>query len=166
MQSFISLRRTRLRPPRGPAPPPVARGRSAPRQVTALASTCRHRVTSNVCVRCTHVCNLASLRFHRSTPACEGSAHRRTGRPGIRSPNSIVKVRVRIVERLTDGSSGGAAGTRTPDLRRAKAALSQLSYGPICDHPAHLSRGAAVLPRSGGRAWTRTRDLGLIRAAL
>lgn len=25
---------------------------------------------------------------------------------------------------------GGAAGTRTPDLRRAKAALSQLSYGP------------------------------------
>ena len=26
---------------------------------------------------------------------------------------------------------GGAAGTRTPDLRRAKAALSQLSYGPV-----------------------------------
>ncbi len=25
---------------------------------------------------------------------------------------------------------GGAEGTRTPDLRRAKAALSQLSYGP------------------------------------
>ncbi len=24
----------------------------------------------------------------------------------------------------------GAAGTRTPDLRRARAALSQLSYGP------------------------------------
>lgn len=26
--------------------------------------------------------------------------------------------------------SSGAAGTRTPDLRRARAALSQLSYGP------------------------------------
>ena len=26
---------------------------------------------------------------------------------------------------------GGAGGIRTPDLRRAKAALSQLSYGPI-----------------------------------
>ncbi len=28
------------------------------------------------------------------------------------------------------GSSGGAGGTRTPDFRLAKAALSQLSYGP------------------------------------
>src|SRR3954463_8294855 len=45
---------------------------------------------------------------------------------------------------------GGAAGIRTPDLRRARAALSQLSYGPP-------HRG----PRTpwGGRAWTRTRDL-------
>jgi hypothetical protein len=43
---------------------------------------------------------------------------------------------------------GGAAGVRTPNLRRARAALSRLSYDP------------------GGRAWTRTRDLGLIRAAL
>ena len=29
--------------------------------------------------------------------------------------------------------SGGAAGSRTPDLRRAKAALSQLSYSPVVD---------------------------------
>ena len=28
------------------------------------------------------------------------------------------------------GCSGGAGGTRTPDFRLAKAALSQLSYGP------------------------------------
>ncbi len=27
--------------------------------------------------------------------------------------------------------AGGAGGTRTPDIRLAKAALSQLSYGPI-----------------------------------
>ena len=48
----------------------------------------------------------------------------------------------------SQGAVGGAAGARTPNLRRARAALSQLSYDP------------------GGRAWTRTRDLGLIRAAL
>ncbi len=52
-------------------------------------------------------------------------------------------------------AGGGAGGSRTPDLRRAKAALSQLSYGP----------GAARSP-AGGRAWNRTRDLGLIRTAL
>jgi hypothetical protein len=51
----------------------------------------------------------------------------------------------------------GAAGIRTPDLRRAKAALSQLSYDPSA-----LSHQT----RPGGRAWTRTRDLGLIRTAL
>ena len=32
---------------------------------------------------------------------------------------------------------GGAEGTRTPDLRRAKAALSQLSYGPGSQRPAY-----------------------------
>jgi hypothetical protein len=49
----------------------------------------------------------------------------------------------------------GAAGARTPNLRRARAALSQLSYDP-----------RPQINRAGGRAWTRTRDLGLIRAAL
>ena len=49
----------------------------------------------------------------------------------------------------------GAAGARTPNLRRARAALSQLSYDPRPQRN-----------RAGGRAWTRTRDLGLIRAAL
>ena len=49
---------------------------------------------------------------------------------------------------------GGAGGTRTPDFRLAKAALSQLSYGPT------------GLRCCGGRWWTRTTDLGLIRTAL
>jgi hypothetical protein len=49
---------------------------------------------------------------------------------------------------------GGAGGTRTPDFRLAKAALSQLSYGPTASHC------------DGGRWWTRTTDLGLIRTAL
>ena len=63
---------------------------------------------------------------------------------------------------LVQGSagSGGAAGIRTPDLRRAKAALSQLSYGPRC------GVGVSPPPLPGGRARTRTWDLGLIRAAL
>ena len=29
------------------------------------------------------------------------------------------------------GPAGGAEGIRTPDIRLAKAALSQLSYGPL-----------------------------------
>lgn len=59
---------------------------------------------------------------------------------------------------LTCTNHGGAAGIRTPDLRLAKAALSRLSYGPLLDR--------TLSPTIGGRAWTRTRDLGLIRAAL
>jgi hypothetical protein len=51
--------------------------------------------------------------------------------------------------------TGGAGGIRTPDLRRAKAALSQLSYGPV---PPRV--------RAGGPSWIRTRDLSLIRTAL
>jgi hypothetical protein len=47
--------------------------------------------------------------------------------------------------------TGGAGGIRTPDIRLAKAALSQLSYGP-------------GIP--GGPSWIRTRDLSLIRTAL
>ena len=67
-------------------------------------------------------------------------------------------------------STGGAAGIRTPDLRRARAALSRLSYGPLCwartRIPFRSGQGSPRRPVSSGRAWTRTRDLGLIRAAL
>jgi hypothetical protein len=47
-------------------------------------------------------------------------------------------------------ASGGDEGIRTPDLLRAREALSHLSY----------------IPRSGGPAWTRTRDHSLIRGVL
>jgi hypothetical protein len=56
---------------------------------------------------------------------------------------------------LRSAGRSGAAGIRTPDLRRAKAALSQLSYDPPAGPGGRC-----------GRAWTRTRDLGLIRTAL
>jgi hypothetical protein len=60
--------------------------------------------------------------------------------------------------------SGGAAGIRTPDLRRAKAALSQLSYGPSV--PVSAAGSLLPLTPTGGALWTRTTDLGLIRTAL
>ena len=47
---------------------------------------------------------------------------------------------------------GGDEETRTPDPLLAKEMLCQLSYVP--------------LPGDGGRFWTRTRDLCLIRAVL
>ncbi len=37
------------------------------------------------------------------------------------------------VDCLFGGCAGGAGGTRTPDFRLAKAALSQLSYGPTSE---------------------------------
>ena len=41
-------------------------------------------------------------------------------------------------ESTVPGWGSGAGGSRTPDLRRAKAALSQLSYGPwYPSHPVH-----------------------------
>ncbi len=87
------------------------------------------------------------------------------GRPAHR----IVKV-PKVFAAVAGGEKwfGGAAGIRTPDLRHAKAALSRLSYGPPSDK---FPRPARSIPcpemiSPGGRAWTRTRDLGLIRAAL
>ncbi len=72
---------------------------------------------------------------------------------------------------------GGAEEIRTPDLRLAKAALSQLSYGPFpnvvnsqyatpCAVAAmeHCVRTESGM--GGGPFWTRTRDLSLIRTAL
>ena len=67
---------------------------------------------------------------------------------------------------------GGAEEIRTPDLRLAKAALSQLSYGPFMEGLPQRSRErvnhfANWLKRlDGGPFWTRTRDLSLIRTAL
>ncbi len=52
------------------------------------------------------------------------------------------------------GAGGGDEETRTPDPLLAKEMLCRLSYVP-------LPRG-----KCGGRFWTRTRDLCLIRAVL
>jgi hypothetical protein len=42
------------------------------------------------------------------------------------------------------GTDGGAGGTRTPDLRLAKAALSRLSYGPRVIQPTGSTSGAVA----------------------
>ena len=56
----------------------------------------------------------------------------------------------------------GDEGTRTPDLRLAKASLSQLSYIPVL----RLRSGGAPLRMISGPLWTRTTDLPLIRGML
>ena len=56
------------------------------------------------------------------------------------------------------GRGGGDEETRTPDPLLAKEMLSQLSYVPL---PTIADEAV-----DGGRFWTRTRDLCLIRAVL
>ena len=58
----------------------------------------------------------------------------------------------------------GAEETRTPDFLLAKEALYQLSYGPEAAPSVALREPSS--PCRGGRFWTRTRDLCLIRAVL
>jgi hypothetical protein len=65
----------------------------------------------------------------------------------------LAQCSLRYVGRLRDG---GDEETRTPDPLLAKEMLFQLSYVPV----------RLALREGGGRTWTRTRDLGLIRAAL
>ncbi len=70
--------------------------------------------------------------------------------PSLYFANACSSRRTRRASRLN-----GDEEARTPDLRRAKAALSQLSYIP----------GHFVQPQ-GGPGWTRTNDLSLIRGTL
>ena len=52
----------------------------------------------------------------------------------LRSFYSVVKSKLPANLTLSSASyAGGAGGTRTPDFRLAKAALSQLSYGPTSE---------------------------------
>ena len=74
-----------------------------------------------------------------------------------------------LAPRLAAGLIGGAEEARTPDIRLAKAALSQLSYGPSGCTVSHGRWAVATVPApgmDGGPFWTRTRDLSLIRTAL
>jgi hypothetical protein len=78
----------------------------------------------------------------------------------LRAASFRLRLTVSVYPFISTGTSfvGGAEEIRTPDLRRAKAALSQLSYGPI------IAVTAIIV--TGGPWWTRTTDLGLIRTAL
>jgi hypothetical protein len=46
----------------------------------------------------------------------------------------------RVANEVGKGYRSGAEGNRTPDLRRAKAALSRLSYGPVLVQKGSLPR--------------------------
>ena len=72
-------------------------------------------------------------------------------------------------------SNGGADRDRTGDLKLAKLALSQLSYGPIAGTAARKGSEVRIMfrhparflkERTGGPGTTRTSDLTLIRRAL
>jgi hypothetical protein len=79
------------------------------------------------------------------------------GRPGVHPESSILGecclAQERILRCLNPELVGGDEETRTPDPLLAKEMLCQLSYVPLPGW-------------NGGRFWTRTRDLCLIRAVL
>ena len=127
-------------PPRSISP----RGRVLPRPLPPRHPPCAlltDTLTHMFSIKCA-----CSARGRATTPQRASLIH------GRRTPR-VQRGALSRCRWLTIG--GGAAGIRTPDLRRARAALSRLSYGP-----------SSVRHSPGGRAWTRTRDLGLIRAAL
>ena len=76
------------------------------------------------------------------------------GPPGVFSLSERCRRAQVLILRCDALGDGGDEETRTPDPLLAKEMLCQLSYVP--------------LPRAngGGRFWTRTRDLCLIRAVL
>ena len=80
------------------------------------------------------------------------------GRPGVHPESSVIGecclAQERILRCLIPELVGGDEETRTPDPLLAKEMLCQLSYVPSRRN------------ECGGRFWTRTRDLCLIRAVL
>ena len=76
--------------------------------------------------------------------------------PGVSRAIQLREPAGRTLARSSAGEGGGDEETRTPDPLLAKEMLCQLSYVPV----------TCALREGGGRTWTRTRDLGLIRAAL
>jgi hypothetical protein len=151
----ISPRGRVLRRPQAPRHPPCAHLRESVFVSSRLAPAAVRRARA------------PPRRHGRSAGPCLGQLPRRSPLPGSRDPVGMTRSALHLSMYVDAPCAGGAAGTRTPDLRRAKAALSQLSYGPASRSAHPLRVAAAVCCRaSGGRAWTRTRDLGLIRAAL
>ena len=78
----------------------------------------------------------------------------------VRTRSRTLGLHIRLEGGLSLGldqrRGGGDEETRTPDPLLAKEMLCQLSYVP----------SEIRWTEGGGRTWTRTRDLGLIRAAL
>jgi hypothetical protein len=128
----------------------------APSQDLAVS---RGRRTSRVPRGALSMCNKGRTPREVVKPRPKACYDLGRGLPTVRSPDRSWRIRWRPPR---TPSRGGAAGIRTPDLRRARAALSRLSYGPAPTPRPHANAPAPA----GGRAWTRTRDLGLIRAAL
>ncbi len=103
-----------------PRHPPCAHLRGFPRLIHVSAHPC---LATGV-----HELNPAPARDH--SPTNRRSSPSSTY-PPVRKPDDMRFPLPEPVTGLPCCSGCGAAGTRTPDLRRARAALSQLSYGPL-----------------------------------
>ena len=79
--------------------------------------------------------------------------HTRQATASARAPRkSTISGRLRSVQvsLFLVAARGGAEGTRTPDIRLAKAALSQLSYGP---EPKRTARWANLDSNQGPQSY-------------
>jgi hypothetical protein len=115
----ISPRGRVLRRPQAPRHPPCAHLRESVFVSSRLAPAAVRRARA------------PPRRHGRSAGPCLGQLPRRSPLPGSRDPVGMTRSALHLSMYLDAPRAGGAAGTRTPDLRRAKAALSQLSYGPV-----------------------------------
>ncbi len=158
----VSSRGHVLLRPQAPRHPPCAFRADSSRRADGVRSGVRRSIVCHCVSCCIHT---RPARVSRPPAPTRGNQRRKT----TRTTQSWLSVRTIPVSRPGRPlhphlvrCAGGAAGSRTPDLRRAKAALSQLSYSPDGEStPPWSSHGGR-----GGRSWTRTTGLTLIRGVL
>ena len=119
--------------PRPPAPrhPPCAHLRGSPLVMpTSAAPRRRPRRHATLPPRAPRPDAAARVTSPLASMLLRPAARHSRSRVLRSQPFASARRKVPSVQRLRSRSPGGAAGIRTPDLRRARAALSQLSYGP------------------------------------
>jgi hypothetical protein len=105
------------------------------------------------------------LTTHRSSRGRQTSSEG-VSRPRTNSPDPLVVRRPPLAQRRGGRRTpGGAAGIRTPDLRRARAALSQLSYGPDTRPPVPRVGAPGLEPGTSALSGPRSNRLSYAPAA-
>jgi hypothetical protein len=158
-----------IAPPNAPPSPtrasPGHPGSYSPRQVTALTSTFIYFASRHRFVFEPHVLQPASLRSHRSGKVCQrASVGRATwGQVAMVSCQSAVSSWKTTTGGFPRRWSRGDSNPGPPPCKGG-ALPAKLRPPRLVVPGAHPQRG--YCRARSGRAWTRTRDLGLIRAAL